>query len=68
MKSEISKLDDVQIFEKEILGQGYISVVKRARHKQTGKEYACKIVLLLDRSLERKTCRTSNTQTRNSDT
>ena len=44
MQAEIRNIQDMQIFEKEILGKGYISVVKRAKHKLTNKDYACKIV------------------------
>lgn len=44
MLSEIASLDDVQIHEGEVLGQGYIATVKRAHHKRTLREYAAKIV------------------------
>lgn len=44
MHSEIASLDDVQIHENEVMGQGYISVVKRAHHKRTHRLYAAKIV------------------------
>ena len=49
MKNEIADLQQMQIFEGEILGSGYISVVKKCRHKITNREYACKIVSLKDR-------------------
>ena len=44
MQAEIGSLDDIQIHENEIFGQGYISVVKRAHHKRSLREYAVKIV------------------------
>lgn len=63
MRSEISSLQDVQIFEREILGHGYISVVKKGRHKTTGKEYACKIVLSKDRPNNNQKRRNKNLKT-----
>lgn len=44
MNAEIAQFDDMIIHENEVFGQGYISIVKRAHHKLTNREYAVKIV------------------------
>lgn len=41
---QIRSLDDVEILDSESLGSGYISHVKKARHRHTGALYAVKIV------------------------
>lgn len=41
---EIRSLEDIEIIDSELLGQGYIAQVKRARHRRTGMTYAVKII------------------------
>ena len=65
MNSEIKNLSEVTISENEILGKGYISIVRKARHKITKKEYACKIVSLSDRIVFFEISSNQNSQERN---
>ena len=44
MQEEITSIEDVEILDNAYLGSGYISTVKRGRHKVTGQIYAVKIV------------------------
>jgi hypothetical protein len=41
---EIRSLDDIEILHTHFLGKGYISTVKLAKHKLSGKLYAVKVV------------------------
>lgn len=44
MNDQINNFNDLDIQDDKILGTGYISKVKLARSKSTGKFYAVKIV------------------------
>lgn len=43
-RSEVERFNDFIILDTKELGSGYISIVKKAKHKITGKPYAVKIV------------------------
>ena len=44
MYEEISNFNELELFEDKLLGSGYISKVKLAQSRITGKKYAIKIV------------------------
>ena len=44
MSERITDLNDLEIFDKEVLGTGYISQVKLARSRTTNQKFAVKVV------------------------
>ena len=44
MNEEVSSFSELELFEDKLLGSGYISKVKLAQSRTTGKKYAVKIV------------------------